>query len=82
MELVIDSRGNCRCVYDERLPLTELGRVQIERASHVEPDTDGYWLADLSPVNGPLLGPFEKRSSALAAETAWLSEHWLIPTVG
>ena len=38
------------------------------RASHVEPDADGRWWADLSPVAGPRLGPFEVRSAALDAE--------------
>jgi len=33
----------------------------------------GAWVADLRPVNGPLLGPFAKRSVALAAEEEWLN---------
>ena len=37
---------------------------------------DGAWTADLSPVNGPVLGPYTRRSEALAAEIAWL-ERWL-----
>ncbi len=37
----------------------------------------GRWHADLSPVGGPVLGPFGQRSAALAAETSWLDEHWL-----
>ena len=40
----------------------------ITRASHVEPDAEGRWLADLTPVAGPVLGPFDLRSEALAAE--------------
>lgn len=31
--------------------------------------------ADLSPVGGPLLGPYQRRSEALAAEVQWLAEH-------
>ena len=38
------------------------------------------WLADLSPVNGPVLGPFDRRSEALAAELAWLEANWLLTT--
>ena len=77
MELVIGTDGTVRCLYDETLDLSRLGNVQIERGSHVEPDRDGQWFADLSPVDGPLLGPFLKRSDALDAETSWLSAHWL-----
>jgi hypothetical protein len=54
-----------------------LGRLSIARGSHVEPTADGRWTADLSPAGGPLLGPFERRSQALAAEVAWLETHWL-----
>ncbi len=34
---------------------------------------------DLSPVGGPVLGPFRLRSQALAAEQAWL-DGWLVMT--
>jgi hypothetical protein len=58
-------------------PLDALGRPTILRASHVEPDQQGRWQADLSPVGGPVLGPFLRRSEALEAERSWLEEHWL-----
>jgi hypothetical protein len=59
------------------LDLAALGRPAIARASHVEPDQQGRWWADMGPVGGLILGPFENRSTALAAEQAWLGEHWL-----
>ena len=77
MQICVDSQGVIRCLYDEALDLTELGSLAIERGSHVEPTSEGAWLADLSPVNGPCLGPFQARSLALAAERAWLETHWL-----
>jgi hypothetical protein len=61
----------------EAIPLGELGGLAIQRASHVEPDAQGQWLADLSPIGGPTLGPFATRSEALAAEEAWLVENRL-----
>ena len=67
MQLVINRSGGVRCIYDELLLLAELGRLSIQRGSHVEPDDAGQWTADLSPVGGPLLGPFETRSAALDA---------------
>ena len=77
MQLVIDRGGNIRCVYSEAIDLTELGQPVITRASHVEPDADGRWFADLTPVRGPRLGPFSHRSEALRAEAAWLETNWL-----
>ena len=72
MELVVDAGGDVRCVYGEELDLRELGKLQITRASHVEPDRDGYWWADMGPVDGPVLGPYGSRTEALGAERGWL----------
>lgn len=77
MQLVIDAHGGIRCLYDERIDLTSLGVPSICRASHVEPDGAGQWWADLAPVHGPSLGPFDVRSQALDAERQWLEDHWL-----
>ncbi len=79
MQIVIDPRGIARCIYDETIPLPALGRMKIRRGSHVEPVDGGKWIADLSPVDGPTLGPFVFRSKALAAERRWLERNWLIP---
>jgi hypothetical protein len=76
MQLVISPVGNIRCIYGEEMDLAIFGLPQIRRASHVEPTADGQWEADLSPVIGPILGPFASRSDALAAEVAWLQQHW------
>ena len=78
MQLVVAPGGVVRCVYDETIDLTALGVLSISRGSHVEPTADGRWTADLTVVSGPTLGPFEHRSEALAAERAWLDEHWLL----
>jgi hypothetical protein len=78
MELVVDPSGQVRCLYDEAIDLTALGPLQITRASHVEPDDQGNWWADLSPVDGPKLGPFHLRSDALEAEVYWLLVNWLL----
>jgi len=72
MELVVSGNGRVRCIYDDALDLRELGKLQITRASHVEPDSDGSWWADMGPVGGPVLGPYGSRSEALAAERGWL----------
>lgn len=77
MQLIIDPGGQVRCLYAETIDLSALGSLNISRASYVEPDPEGQWIADLSPVSGPRLGPFLNRSNALAAEVAWLERHWL-----
>ena len=79
MQLLIEPSGNCRCVYSEAIDVRQIGETSIRRGSHVEPTSDGRWTADLSPVNGPSLGPFSTRSEALDAEVEWLLENWLTP---
>lgn len=77
MILIAESDGLMRCVYEEAIDVQQLGSITIERASHVEPSVDRTWTADLTPVGGPLLTGFERRSEALAAEIAWLENNWL-----
>jgi len=77
MQLIITPQGSLRCVYTEEIDLAQLGQLSISRGSHVEPDSTGRWFADLAPVAGPRLGPFQRRSEALAAESQWLELHWL-----
>lgn len=73
--LLISPTGEITTIYQEVLDLAALGAMRIERASHVEPDDQGRWWADV--INGPRLGPFPLRSEALAAEVAWLLQHRL-----
>ena len=77
MELVIEATGDVRCLYSEVFELSVLGQLDIRRGSHVEPEADGKWTADMSPVGGPTLGPYANRSQALEAERAWLQVNWL-----
>ena len=77
MQLIILPTGEIRCLYDEAIDLAAIGHPVISRASHVEPDAEGQWWADLSPVDGPILGPFHQRTEALGAEYVWLEEQWL-----
>lgn len=80
MQMLIQPDGSVRCLYSEELDLHGLGRLAIARGSHVEPTGTGQWTADLSPVNGPVLGPFINRSDALEAERQWLEANWLTST--
>ena len=73
--LIIHPDGQVRCLYQETIDLGALGALRIARAASVEPDDGGRWWADLSPVAGPVLGPFLRRSQALAAEHDWLAAH-------
>ncbi|MDB5385329.1 MAG: hypothetical protein JWM11_975, partial [Planctomycetaceae bacterium] len=74
---LILTRGLVRAIYAEEIPIQLLGNLRIERASHVEPDVDGNWWADLAPSKGPVLGPFTHRSLALQAEHDWLTANVL-----
>ena len=77
MDLIITPAGTANAIYGEEVPLAELGTLSIVRASTVEPTPDGQWQVDLAPVGGPQLGPFARRSDAIAAEVDWLRRHWL-----
>ena len=76
MDLLIDPTGEITTLYTEVLDLAALGALNIQRASHVEPDAAGHWWAQI--IDGPNLGPFDRRSDALAAEVAWLVKHRLM----
>ena len=68
--------GEIRFIYSDSLrPLMTAGTATTKRVSDVEPDAEGRWTADLSKVGGPILGPFELRDAALAAEVSWLEEN-------
>jgi hypothetical protein len=82
MQLIVLPTGEIRCLYEEVINLAELGSLAISRASQVEPDADGQWWADLSPVEGPQIGPFPRRTEALGAEHSWLEAHWLTGSAG
>jgi len=73
VQLVIKPTGVLISIYDDSFDYGAFGRPQIRRASHVEPDRQGHWSADLSPVDGPILGPFDKRQEAINAELEYLN---------
>lgn len=77
MNIFISRDGTIQAIYAETIDFRTLGNPKIERASHVEPDQSGNWFAEI--INGPRLGPFARRSDALAAEVNWLIEHRLTP---
>lgn len=82
-EIIFGDDGTARCIYSDETAsiMRALGPVRTSRASHVEPDVTGRWWADLRPCGGPVLGPFETRALALAAEVEWLSGHGVpLPT--
>ena len=73
MQIVIKPTGVFIGIYNDSFEYGELGKPRIRRASHVEPDESGRWFADLSPVEGPTLGPFDKRNDAINAELEFLN---------
>ncbi len=77
MLMIFDTDGSVSCLYSDALELDRIGSLAISRGSHVEPTLDGQWTADMSPVCGPVLGPYRSRRDALAAEVGWLEANWL-----
>jgi hypothetical protein len=76
-EVIVEPNGMVRFIYDDDLAsvMQDVGSLSVARASHVEPTSDGRWSADMSPVGGPMLGPFDTRSEALTREVDWLNAH-------
>lgn len=73
MQVIVGNDGTLRFIYDDALlSLKECGDFKVTRASHVEPNGDGEWEADLSPVGGPVLGPYDTRNQALEEEVRWI----------
>lgn len=73
-EIIVEPNGMARFIYGDDIAevMRDVGLLSVDRASHVEPTSDGQWSADMSPVGGPELGPFTTRREALATEVAWL----------
>lgn len=75
--LITIRSGVARMIHTDKLRLP--GKRSIARASNVEPDANGRWTADMSPVGGPLLNNkgrgFSTRQAALDAELAWLNRN-------
>ena len=38
--ITIDTRGRCRCLYTEAIPLQSLGRISVVRATTIEFDSE------------------------------------------
>lgn len=75
-ELILNfDDNNITTIYNEYIDLSSIGKLSISRASYVEPDNDGNWYADLSPITSIRLGPFKLRSEALKAERQWLNNY-------
>lgn len=77
VEIIVNPRGAASCIYTDALSVRELSSAlgadcSIRRASMVEPTAEGAWEADMSPSDGPVLGPYPSRGEALAAEVEWL----------
>ena len=80
IDLIVERDGSVRMIYDETIDVRSLGDPTIRRGSYVEPAKGGRWKVDLTPMNGPVLGPFTSRSVALEEEVAWLRSKWLLAT--
>ena len=74
--IILVTPEGLRYIHDDTLAeiLAGQGPRETRRASRVEPAGE-KWTADLSPVGGPVLGPFDSRREALAAEFRYLVEH-------
>jgi hypothetical protein len=66
------SHGAVTAIYSDDLAdlAGKASRVEIRRASAVEPAPDGGWAATMN--DGTVLGPYKLRAEALAEEVKYL----------
>ena len=75
MDIIVSFKdGVAEMIYNDNILLNDLGNINIKRASYVEPDQNGNWIADMSPIKNIKLGPYKLRSEALDAERNWLNK--------
>ena len=73
--IAIDADGIALMIYsDEHADFLRTGKTTVRRVSNVEPAPQGGWTADMSPVDGPVLGPYPLRQQALDAEVEYLKQ--------
>lgn len=72
LEVTIGDDGTIQCLAPDDLDLTELGRCDVRRASHVEFD-NAVQAWEVRLPNGRLLGHFPTRGEALAHEVRYLN---------
>jgi hypothetical protein len=73
--IIVVEGGIVKYLYNENFEPIE-GKTTITRASHVEPEENGKWSVDLSPINGEVVKGFDKRSDALKYEEGRVNQ-WL-----
>ena len=76
--IAIENGGLEFICHDDLEALLWEGNAKVRRVSHVEwknSENGNGWTADMSPVNGPELGPFVTRKEALNSEHEWLVEN-------
>jgi len=77
------SQAAMRWLYDNQewtefvVPVPGYGLDKFEP----NPEHRNLWWADMTPVEGPVLGPYDTREEALAREVDWLKEQG-IPVAG
>ena len=74
---VVDLRRASHVEVKETCRWTQLAFWRLWHRWRIRHIPLGKWYADMSPVNGPVLGPFDSRSQALENEEIWLRIHRL-----
>lgn len=71
--LVIKPDAQMVCIYTDAIRplLDDANEVEIKRVSHVEPNEQGLWVADM--LNGTCSPPFRLREEALQWEESYIN---------
>ena len=74
IHIVITPEGNIKTLWTDALPLTEMGKCEVERISHVEFSNlfQSWSVFDIWGMN--LQSGFKTREEALAWERRWAND--------
>lgn len=73
--LLIEGNGDLKCLWTDKIPLTNLGAVSVERASNVEFDsTNGTWFVKLAGTDEIIGKGYTKRKDAIDFEVEYLNK--------
>ena len=74
VQLLVKKNGDIQCLYTDSLPLRELGKMTVARASNVEFDTtNGTWSVKLVETGEIIGSGFIKRKDAIDFEIDYLN---------
>lgn len=72
--IVIDKNGKISSIYQDGLPILNIGDTEIKRVSYVEPVGNARWEIQYCYREHGTVGPFNSRKEALEEEYNYIQQ--------